>query len=218
MNAAPRVLIADDHAPTRAGVRLSLEAGGFVLCAEAEDAAGAIEGAVREGPDLCLLDINMPGSGIAAASEISRHLPSARIVMLTVSVKEDDLFAAIRAGATGYLLKDTNPERLPLALRGVLNGEAALPRSLVARIIDEFREREAGSAPPREPEPAPGELTPREWRVLQLMRDGLTTAEMSAELSISPVTVRRHVSQVLHKLRVPDREAAVRMLEDRETG
>jgi DNA-binding NarL/FixJ family response regulator len=208
------VLIADDHPPTRAGVRLALEQGGFAVCAEVGDAGSAVDAALRQRPDICVLDIHMPGSGIAAAAQISKQLPQAAIVMLTVSRDDSDLFDALRAGASGYLLKDIDPARLPVALEGVLAGEAALPRGLVTRLVQEFRTRArskrllAGVAP--------GErLTDREWDVLELLREGQSTAQIAERLAIAPVTVRRHVSEILRKLRVTDRAAAVRMLEER---
>jgi DNA-binding NarL/FixJ family response regulator len=207
-----RVLIADDHPPTRAGVRAALEKDDFVVCAEVPDAQGAIEAARRERPDVCLLDIQMPGDGIHAAETISHELPEAPVVMLTVSRTDEDLFNALRAGASGYLLKDIDPERLPLALRGVLEGEAALPRRLVALLIEEFRERKR-----RRRIPLVGrrgvELTDREWEVLELMKQGLETQEIAARLFISPVTVRTHVSAILKKLHVPTREAALALLD-----
>src|SRR6185436_9962129 len=103
------VLIADDHAAARAGVRTALEHGGFVVCAEASDGPGAVDAALRERPDACLLDVHMPGGcGIEAAAEIAARLPGTAIAMLTVSADEEDLFAAIQAGAVGYLLKDVD--------------------------------------------------------------------------------------------------------------
>ena len=211
----PRVLVADDHPPTRAGVRRVLEQDGFVICAEEADAAGAVEAALRERPDVCLLDVRMPGGGgVAAAAEIARRLPETRIVMLTVSRDDDDLFDALRAGASGYLLKDIERSKLPDALRSVLDGEAQLPANLVARVLDEFRGRRARRRVLLDQRPAV-DLRPREWEVLELLRDGLTTAEIAARLFIAEVTVRSHVSAILRKLRVPDREAAVRLLADR---
>ena len=213
MNERATVLVADDHPPTRAGVRIALEQGGFSVCAEVGDAGSAVAAALRERPDVCLLDIHMPGGGIAAAAEISRRLPDAAVVMLTVSREDSDLFDALRAGASGYLLKDIDPARLPLALEGVLAGEAALPRGLVTRLVQEFRTRQrskrliAGFAGAR--------LTDREWDVLELMREGESTAEIAERLAIAPVTVRRHISEILRKLRVTDREAAVRLLDER---
>jgi DNA-binding NarL/FixJ family response regulator len=207
-----RVIVADDHPPTRAGVRMALEANGFEVCAEVGDAASAIEAARRELPDVCLLDIHMPGDGIHAAEEISRELPETAVVMLTVSRTDSDLFDALRAGASGYLLKDIDPARLPLALHGVLEGEAALPRQLVALLIEEFRERKRRRRIPLRGRRS-AELTDREWEVLELMRQGCSTEEIAARFFISPVTVRTHVSAILRKLHVPTREAAIELLE-----
>jgi DNA-binding NarL/FixJ family response regulator len=205
-----RVVIADDHPMTRVGVRIALERDGFEICAEADDAATAVEAAQRERPDICLLDIQMPGSGIHAAEEIARKVPDAAIVMLTVSRSDRDLFDALRVGASGYLLKDTDPERLPLALRGVLDGEAALPRHLVALVIEEFRER--GRRRPLLKKRGVV-LTDREWEVLQLMSQGLTTFEIADRLFIEPVTVRTHVSAILKKLHVSSRKEALQLIE-----
>lgn len=207
------VLVADDHAPTRAGVRDALEAQGFRVCAEASDAAGAVEAAVREHPDVCLLDIRMPGSGISAATEISSKVPKTAIVMLTVSHDEADFFDALRAGAAGYLFKDTDPRRLPVLLRGVIAGEGVLSPGLVTKLIEEFRER--GRRRRLHLSGSRGvELTSREWEVLNLLRQGLSTAQISRRLFIEEVTVRSHVSSILRKLRVTDRRAAVRLLDE----
>jgi DNA-binding NarL/FixJ family response regulator len=205
-----RVVIADDHQLTRVGVRLALERGGFAVCAEADDAASAVEAAEREQPDICLLDIQMPGSGIHAAEEIARKVPDAAVVMLTVSRSDRDLFDALRVGASGYLLKDMDPERLPLALHGVLEGEAALPRHLVALVIEEFRER--GRRRPLLKKRGVV-LTDREWEVLELMSQGLTTFEIADRLFIEPVTVRTHVSAILKKLHVSSRKEALQLIE-----
>jgi DNA-binding NarL/FixJ family response regulator len=205
-----RVVIADDHHLTRVGVRLALERGGFVVCAEAEDAASAVAAAEREQPDICLLDIQMPGSGIHAAEAIAQLVPDAAVVMLTVSRSDRDLFDALRAGAFGYLLKDMDPERLPLALHGVLEGEAALPRHLVALVIEEFRER--GRRRPLLKKRGVV-LTNREWEVLELMSQGLTTFEIADRLFVEPVTVRTHVSAILKKLHVSSRKEALQLIE-----
>jgi DNA-binding NarL/FixJ family response regulator len=205
-------LIADDHVPVRMGIRAALERGGFEVVGEAGSAAEAVLLAVGGRPDLCLLDINMPGGGIQAAAEIHSRLPEVRIVMLTVSRDDSDLFEAIKAGASGYLLKDVDLEELPGELNAVLSGEAALPRSLVAQLVEEFRRRSRRGWVPLARSSGP-ELTPREWQVLELLRDGLATATIAERLSISPTTVRRHVGAILRKLEVPDRSAAVRVLE-----
>ena len=205
-----RVLIADDHPMARVGVRIALERGGFKVCAEVADADSAIDAAERELPDICLLDIQMPGSGIHAAEEIGKRVPESAIVMLTVSRIDTDLFDALRAGATGYLLKDIDPTRLPVVLRRVLEGEAALPRHLVALVIDEFRER--GRRRPLLKRRGVV-LTDREWEVLELMSHGLTTFEIADRLFIEPVTVRTHVSAILKKLHVSSRKAALQLIQ-----
>ena len=204
------VLIADDHVPTRAGVRSILEEDGFDVVAEAADAGTAVAAARRQRPDICLLDIHMPGNGISAAAEISCSLPETAIVMLTVSRDDDDLFDALRAGASGYLLKDTDPARLGKALRGVLDGEAALPRALVARLVDEFQDRGRRRLPLVNRRAA--KLTSREWQVLELMREGHSTAEMAERLFVSAVTVRTHVSAIMRKLQVHDRDSVLTAL------
>lgn len=205
-----RVLSAAEHAATRDGIRVVLEDEGFTVCSEVTDARAAIETAVRERPDIALLEVEIPGSGIAAAEAIATQVPETAVVMLTASTADADLFDALRAGAAGYLLKGTDPARLSHALRGVLAGEAAIPRTLVARIIVEFGERTRR----RLALARRGiELTPREWEVLEVLREGLTTGRMAERLFVSPVTVRRHVSSLLRKLEAPDRETAVRMLD-----
>jgi DNA-binding NarL/FixJ family response regulator len=194
------------------GLRQAIEDDGFIVVAEAADARQAVELALRERPDICLLDVDMPGNGIRAASELATHLPGTAVVMMSASSDEADLFDALRAGAGGFLLIDMDPARLPHALRGVLAGEAAVPRVLVSRLIDEFR-----SDGRRKRLPADGngaELTSREWEVLTLMHSGLTTADAARRLFVSPVTVRRHVSAVVRKLDVPNRDAAMRLLDE----
>ena len=209
-----RVLVADDHVPTRAGVRLALEGDGFEVCAEAGGADEAVDAALRERPVVCLLDISMPGSGIAAADRISQALPETAIVMLTVSRDDADLFDALRAGASGYLLKDIERGQLAAALRGVLEGEAPLPAALVARLVEEFRHRSRRRRLLGTRRPGV-QLREREWEVLELLHDGLSTAEIARRLFVAEVTVRSHVSAILKKLRVPDRAAAVRLLDER---
>jgi DNA-binding NarL/FixJ family response regulator len=209
-----RVLVADDHPATRAGVRAALERAGFTVCAEVADGTAAVDAALRERPDICLLDIHMPASGITAAAEISAQMPETAIIMLTVSQADEDLFAALRAGASGYLLKDTNPDRLPLALEGALRGESALPRVLVGRLIEEFRGREQRRRIPFVKDHK-AKLTSREWEVLELLREGLSTAEIADRLYVTRVTVRSHVSAILRKLDVSDRVSALKLFEDR---
>jgi len=156
----------------------------------------------------------MPGNGLAAAWEITSRLPSARVVMLTVSRNDNDLFAALRAGASGYLLKDVDIDRLLEALDGVLLGEPAISKELVARLVSEFRDRSARRRSVLAPAPVDEPLTSREWQVLDLLRLDRTTGQIAAELVLSQATVRSHVAAILRKLRVPDRASAVRLLQD----
>jgi DNA-binding NarL/FixJ family response regulator len=210
--AAPTVVLADDHPPTLAGIRAALEDGGFVVVGQAADGEEAVRLAVAHRPDACVLDIGMPGmGGIAAAAAITEQVPVTAVVMLTVSSADEDVFAALGAGASGYLLKDTDPARLPFALRGVLAGEAALPRQLVARVLDEFRGRRKRRRLPLMHRMG-GDLSEREWEVLELLGEGLATREVAQRLGIGDVTVRRHVTAVVRKLGVADRDAALRLL------
>jgi DNA-binding NarL/FixJ family response regulator len=206
-----RVLIADDHAPTLVGIRWALEHAGMQVVAEETNGPDAVLAAVRTQPDVALLDVNMPGgSGIEAAAQIAREVPGTAVVMLSSVARDQDLFAALLAGARGFLLKDTDPDRLAFALEGVMKGEAALPRTLMARLIDEFRLRESAHRPLIGPTGA--RLSEREQEVLQLMADGLPTRQLAERLGISGVTVRRHVSALVEKLGVADRAAAVAAL------
>jgi two-component system, NarL family, nitrate/nitrite response regulator NarL len=122
-----RVLLADDHVVARAGVRTDLDRGGYRICAEASDAESAVEAALRELPDVCLLDVRMPGDGLVAAREIMRQLPKMRIVMLSVSHDADDIAKAIDAGAVGYVYKDSDTAVLTEAIEAVVVGGLAFP-------------------------------------------------------------------------------------------
>jgi two-component system, NarL family, nitrate/nitrite response regulator NarL len=209
--ASPRVLIADDHAPTRAGVRMALERDGIEVVAEVKNATEAVEAALRERPDLCLLDVHMPGGGPSAASKITSNLPSTLVIMLTVSRDNADVLESLRRGAIGYLLKDMNPASLPVAVRAALGGEGVLPRALSAGLIEEFRHRPESrrvSGQPRERR----SLSSREWEILELLTEGASTAEMAERLFLSQVTVRRHISSILTKLGVSSREEAVQLV------
>lgn len=205
-----RVVIADDHVRMRGRIRAALDEGGCVVCGEAATAEEAVSLVSKHQPDVALLDIHMPGNGIQAAREITRVAPGVAVVMLTQSAEDEDLFDSLRAGASGYLLKDTEPTRLGDMLRGVLAGEAAMPARLVARIMDEFRapaKRRLGRTTA-----AATKLSAREWEVMQLLGEGLSTEEVARRLYLSATTVRVHVSTVLKKLRVKDRESAFKLL------
>jgi DNA-binding NarL/FixJ family response regulator len=207
----PRVLIADDHPPTRAGVRQALERDGIEVCAEVTNAADAVEAALRERPDVCLLDVHMPGSGPSAASKITSRLPGTLVLMLSVSRDNADVLESLRRGASGYLLKDMNPASLPVAIRAALSGEGVLPRKLAAALIEEFRRRPDTRRLPRQPRNRPA-LTSREWETLELLCGGASTTEMADRLFLSQVTVRRHISSILSKLGVASRQEAVELV------
>lgn len=149
----------------------------------------------------------MPGGGVAAAWEITARVPSARVVMLTVSADDRDLFPALRAGACGYLLKDTDPATLADALAGACHGEAPMPAALVGRVLESFRVRDARR---REVRPVDGaHLTAREWEVMDLLGQGLGTNQVARRLSVSDATVRSHVASAGRKLGTTHRGAAV---------
>jgi DNA-binding NarL/FixJ family response regulator len=207
-----RILIADDHAPTRADIRRALDGDGrFEVCAEAADAPAAVQAALREKPDVCVLDLRMPGGGLATVWEITARLPEAKVVVLTVSDDDDDLFAALRAGVDGYLLKTMNLNRLPDALAGVWSGEAAMQRTLMARVLQRFRHLDPRWRHPVGTGPARQRLTSREWEVLDLLAEGLSTAEIAERLVLSSSAVRVHIASAVRKLGVPGRDAAVEL-------
>jgi DNA-binding NarL/FixJ family response regulator len=203
-----RVLLADAHSATLTGLRMALAGGTFDVVAAVDSADAAIEAADRERPDVCVLDADMPGGAVRATGEIVRAQPGTAVVVMASGRDDETMLEVVRAGAVGYLLKDMDPERLRFALLGVTQGEAALPRLLVARLMLEFRVRESR----RRLVTAHGheaELTQREWDVLTLLADDATTAEIAESLNVSAVTVRRHISGVLRKLGVNSREEAV---------
>ena len=212
----PTVLIADSNPTLRLGIRLTLQSD-FEICGEVGDAVAAVAAAIASSPDICLIGTTLPGGGITAAAEIRRRVTSTTIVMLAEEPDEEELFDALRAGASGYLLKKTNPARLAIALRGALRGEAALPRDLAARVVEEFRRRSETrvlSLPNRQSI----DLTRREWEVLELLKLGRSTREIAERLRISEITVRRHIGTLLRKLEVPNRSAALNLLRRRSVS
>jgi DNA-binding NarL/FixJ family response regulator len=204
-----RVLIADDHAPTREDVRRALTEGGMVVCAEAADAARAVQQALETRPDICLLDVRMPGGGVAAAWEIAARLPTTKIVMLTVSDQDGDLFRALKAGAVSYLVKDMDFETLPEALRAVADGRAAIPPALVARMVMQFHSNDPRFRTTEVGAELGPRLTSREWDVLAGLAEGLSTRDIARRLQLKPSGVRAHISAVVQKLGVGSRQEAV---------
>jgi DNA-binding NarL/FixJ family response regulator len=205
------VVIADDHDQIRAQTRAIVEGGGFVVVAEASDATAAVVAVQRHRPDVCLLDIRMPGGGIEAAKEIAVRAPETAVVMVTVARGDQELFDALRAGARGYLLKGTDPATMVAALRAVLDGEPALSPGVAMRILDQFRNDRSRRV--HVPGQGDVELSPREAEVLGFLREGLTTAQIAGRMHVAPVTVRTHIASLLRKLRVRDRGEAVRIFD-----
>ena len=208
-----RVLVAEPDAPTRAGIRFALEEAGLEICGEPLDARAATEIALRERPDVCLVDEGLRGGALIAVDAIYKRAPDTKLVMLTEAEEPKSLLASIRAGAVGYVRKDLDPRRLPATIRGVMAGEAALSRRLTYRLLETLRTRERGRSAPTTP--GGPSITDRELEVLELMTEGLRTSEIAGQLSISEVTVRRHASSVVAKLGVADRAAAIAVLTGR---
>jgi DNA-binding NarL/FixJ family response regulator len=206
------VVIADDHPRLRDHVRKALELGGCQVLGVGGTADEAVRLVLDMKPDVALLDIHMPGNGISAARRIAEGAPETAVVMLTQSADNEDLFDSLRAGASGYLLKSMEPATLADKLRGVLEGEAAMPPQLVARVLEDFREPSRRQA--RRPVAA-SRLSSREWEVMELLRSGKSTEEVAKQLFLSPTTIRVHVSSVLRKLAVKDRESAFKVLRGR---
>lgn len=210
------MLLAVDHVPTRVGIRRTIEPHALQVVAEASSASEALRMAIAQRPDICVLTVELPGNGIEAARLIKEALPTTKIVMMTSSPSEEDLFGALRSGADGYLLMSTSASRLPFAIRGVASGEAALPRAMTARLILEFRERGMRRRVHLPAGRGDAELTAREFEILGRLRRHERTAEIAARLGISEVTVRRHVSSAVRKLGTHNRRAAIEILEQSE--
>jgi DNA-binding NarL/FixJ family response regulator len=206
-----RILIADDHALVRAGFKMILDAeDDLCIIGEATDGAQAVDLARRLKPDVVLMDIRMPElDGIEATRRIvaatDDDKPS-RVLMLTTFDLNEYVYEALRAGASGFLLKDVPPEQLAAGIRVIAEGEALLAPSITKRLVQKF----AISGPP-DPQPPPGfdELTDREEEVFGLIARGLSNAEIAAELIVSETTVKTHVARVLMKLSLRDRVQAV---------
>jgi DNA-binding NarL/FixJ family response regulator len=204
-----RVLIANDQAWRRTVISRAVASDPrFAVCAEIGDAPSAVVAAARERPAVCLLEVGLPGGGISAAWEISARLPETKVVMFTSSRDPVHLLAALRAGATGYLLADMNLARLPAALTDVVMGKAAIPRDLVSHLVDEVRDRNVRHRALLNSEHAQ-HLTSREWQVLDLLRLQLSTAQIARRLVLSDATVRSHIASTMTKLGVPDRAALI---------
>src|SRR4051794_8472933 len=204
------VLIADDQLLVRAGFRAILEGQpGITVCGEAADGRAALDLARRRRPDVVLMDIQMPDiDGLEAARRLLRESPdehSPAVLMLTTFDLDAYVYDALRAGASGFLLKDTLPEDLVAAIRVIARGDALIAPGITKRLIEQFTRTAPATTPPA----SLAELTPRELEVLVLIASGLSNGEIAAELVLSPATVKTHVKRVLAKLGVRDRVQAV---------
>ncbi len=204
---AMRILLVDDHALFRSGVAgLLRQQPGFQVVGEAEDGAEALERAKELMPDLILMDVYMPGmGGLEATRRIKEVLPYVKIVMLTVSEEDKDVFDAVKAGAHGYLVKKIEPEALFRTLRGVFRGQAPISRATAAKILAEFARQARRGPGDASPE---GRLSPREQEVLELLTKGASNKEIAASLGISNNTVKNHLKNILEKLHLQNRVQA----------
>jgi two-component system NarL family response regulator len=204
-----RVMICDDHALFRRGLIMVLEAEDDIeVVAEAEDGEDALEKAVEFVPDVVLMDVRMPGvDGIEATRRIAEKVPTAKILMLTVSDEEEDLYEAIKAGATGYLLKEVSIEEVAPAARAVVAGQSLISPSMASKLLGEFSNL-AKRAEERTSVPTP-RLTERELEVLRLVAQGKSNREIAGDLYISENTVKNHVRNILEKLHLHTRMEAV---------
>jgi len=211
MTVAERILLVDDHPLTRSALAGLLTQHGFDVVGEAEDGGEAIDRAAELAPDLILLDLSMPGlDGITALPRLREAAPECEVVVLTASGMEENLLAAIRGGAAGYLLKSEPPERIVGFLRGVANGEAALSGAVARRLLEQVRA--SGGRGSGVPDSIAAVLSARELEVLLLLDEHLATDEIAKRLFISEHTVRSHVKSLLRKLGVSSRRDALEAL------
>jgi len=205
------IVVADDHPLLRGGVVLSLqEHGGFTVVAQAGHADEAVAAVEAHMPDIVLLDVSMPGSGLAAAATISQRFPAVAIVMLTVSEADDDLLAALRAGARGYVLKGVGAQELVDVLQAVVQGGSYVSPALAARVLAAMQAQGARDLSEAE------SLGPREQEILRLVATGQSNKEIARALDLQEKTIKHHMTNILQKLQVRNRVEAA--LKAREMG
>jgi two-component system nitrate/nitrite response regulator NarL len=215
MKPAMRIMLVDDHAFVRSAIRQSLTAPDIEIVGEASSGEDALKLAPSLRPDILLVDIDLPGmSGLRLLRELRPRLPDAKFVMLTVSTSQVDVLEAVRLGAVGYLTKDLDADALLRSIRGVRDGDLAMPRKIAARTIQDLvagvglRGSEHGS-------PGLDSLSPRVEEILRLLAEGMTDREIGEALTISTRTVESHVSNILRKLDARNRAAAARLYLER---
>ena len=207
--AAPRVVIADDQALVRTGFRMILTARGIDVVGEASDGAEAVAAVRRLRPDVVLMDIRMPNmDGLEATRRVVEQAPECRVIILTTFNLDRYVYAALTAGASGFLLKDVTPEHLAAAVRLVDTGDALLAPSITRRLVERFASGDPGRQSPAIHRSLTA-LTPRELDVLTRMGRGLSNAELARELHLSEATVKTHVAHIFGKLALRDRAQAV---------
>jgi DNA-binding NarL/FixJ family response regulator len=198
-----RVVLVEDHPLVRSALRQTLSVPGIKILAEASSAEEALDVVRDHQPDVMLVDIDLPGmNGVQLVRELAPRMPNCKIVMLTGSTRNEDVVAAIRNGAAGYLTKDMAPDALIRALKGIREGDLPMPRRLAAQLVKHLLKPSASANH--------GGLSEREQEVLRLVADGLTDREIGTALGISPRTVGRHVGNILAKLGVRNRSEAAR--------
>jgi two-component system, NarL family, nitrate/nitrite response regulator NarL len=203
-----RVVVADDHPMFRAGIVFTFKnASGFEIVGEAATADEAIQAAKSHKPDIVMLDVNMPGSGLAAAAEITRSCPNVRVIMLTVAETSDTVNAALEAGASGYVLKGATGTELVRVVQSICGGESYVTPALGIRLLTQLRQKTAARK-------ADGisDLTTREEEILGQVALGLTNKEIAKRLKLSEKTVKHYMTNVMQKLQVRNRvEAAMHL-------
>lgn len=212
VSGAPRVVIVDDQALVRTGFRMILTADGIDVVGEAADGDAAVAAVRRTRPDVVLMDIRMPGTdGLEATRRIlADETEPPRIVVLTTYDLDQYVYAALAAGASGFLLKDVTPEHLTAAVRLVRSGDALLAPAITRRLVERFAATGTGAGPrTTAPHRELATLTPRELEVLEALARGHTNAELAARFRLSEATVKTHVARILQKLRLRDRAQAV---------
>ena len=207
-NANPRVLLVDDHDLFRTGLRNLLEEQGVEVVGEAAAGAEALKHVRELAPDVVVMDLNMPGmNGVEATKKIIAYAPLTRVVVLTISDRDDDVMDAILAGACGYLLKDASIQDVIKGIEAAAIGESLISPTIAHKVLERVR---ATSASPEAAQTIRAELSDREIEVLKLIANGKDNAEIARELHISPKTVKNHISNILMKLQIENRiQAAV---------
>jgi two-component system, NarL family, response regulator LiaR len=203
-----RAIIADDDPLARRMIRDALQDAGIVVIAEAHNGRQVVELVLHYRPDVVLMDVVMPElDGIAATRRIVKELPEQIVIMLTSGDDDDVAMVGLRAGAVGFLTKDVEIDMLPRALAGAVSGEAAISRRMSMRLVEHMRRSPEGGSGMR---PVRSPLTQREWEVVDLLAERLTTDQIAARLVLSPETVRSHVKNILRKLDARSRDEAVK--------